>query len=293
MVDNNKTKSLKLRTTFHRTFWLSRELLRLLLATVEREGATWEATGKRPTQKMVYQSSGLGTVQAEAMPRYALACGLLDERLRFTALGDTVFKQDPLLATATTQWLLHYHISTKHGLGPFFWSQLVTDLFRVDSEFDAPQVSQIISRVVAESEGRKLKERDARATATIFLNTYTSPDALGALGILKALGQDRYRVLDPVPPSPWVFALALLDYWRATYGENRLTINLDDLSAPDALGDIFLIGRERINRYLARLQDEGLVEVYRYAPPYQVILRHSDPAPLLEKLYAPDNSEPG
>lgn len=102
------------------------------------------------------------------------------------------------------------------------------------------------------------------------------------------MGDGRYLVQEPDPPSVWAFGLALLDYWRATYGEGRLTINLDDLSAPGALGDIFLIGGGRINRYLQQLADEGYVEVYRLAPPYQVVLRQTDPAPLLEKLYALD-----
>lgn len=99
----------------------------------------------------------------------------------------------------------------------------------------------------------------------------------------------RYLVLDPIPPSVWVFGLALLDFWRARYGFDRLTINLDDLSAPGGLRDIFLISGGRINQYLRRLQEEGYVEVYRLAPPYQVVLRRHDEAPLLEKLYAVDD----
>ena len=278
----------RLRTTFHRTFALSRDQIRQLLDAAARVEEVNPVNRNCLTAEAIRSQTQLGTVQVEAMPRYSRACGLLDERLCLTPFGQTVFDRDPLLETPTTQWLMHYHISAAHGVGPPFWSQTVTSLFKAGDEISHSQVAAYISKVVAETEGRELTERDARSTATVFLGTYTSAEALAQLGILEELTDNRYLVQEPDPPSPWVFGLALLDYWRAAYGENRLTINLDDLSAPGALGDIFLIGPGRINRTLARLQDEGFVEVYRLAPPYQVVLRQTDPAPLLEKLYALD-----
>jgi hypothetical protein len=140
---------------------------------------------------------------------------------------------------------------------------------------------------VVENEGQELKLAYAKTTATAFLNTYLGDDGFGHLGFLQAQRDDRFLVLDPNPPSPLVFGVALLDYWKATYGD-QLTINLDDLSAEGGLGDIFMIGAGRISQYLRLLQDEGYVEVYRYAPPYQVVLLKTDERPLLEKLYVLD-----
>jgi hypothetical protein len=119
-----------------------------------------------------------------------------------------------------------------------------------------------------------------------------STDGLNNLNILKSLDKDSYVVLEPVPPSVWVFGIALLDYWEAHYGFQRLSIDLDELAKKGGLGDIFLIGAGRINQYLRQLQEEGYVEVYRLAPPYQVVLRRLEQRPLLEKLYAVDDNEP-
>lgn len=81
-----------------------------------------------------------------------------------------------------------------------------------------------------------------------------------------------------------------MDYWEARYGFDRLTINLDDLYEDGGLGDIFLMGGGRINQYLHQLQEEGVVELFRVAPPYQLVLVQSDPAPLLKKIYALDDA---
>lgn len=190
-----------------------------------------------------------------------------------------------------TQWMIHYNISTPSGSGPLYWYKLVCHRLRIGEEFTTSELDADIARFAEELHGRPLSVRSIDSARKSFTGTYASNDGLHALKLLTAVDTGRYLVQEPDPPSPWVFGLALLDYWRATYGENRLTINLDDLSAPGALGDIFLIGGGRINRYLQQLADEGYVEVYRLAPPYQVVLRHSDPAPLLEKLYAPDRHD--
>ena len=214
---------------------------------------------------------------------------MLDSDYQLSPFGMLVLKSDPLMELKSTQWLIHYFMSAPSGPGPLYWHRVVSKRLRPGEVFAIAEIENDIVDVEKEFKGRALSKRSVMSARAAFTSTYLNDDGLSALSILTSPDKGRYLVQEPDPPSPWVFGLALLDYWRAAYGENRLTINLDDLSAPGALGDIFLIGGGRINRYLARLQDEGLVEVYRLAPPYQVVLRQTDPAPLLEKLYAPDD----
>jgi hypothetical protein len=95
----------------------------------------------------------------------------------------------------------------------------------------------------------------------------------------------NYRVLEPDPPSAWAFGYALLHYWRSQFGD-QLTINLDELYKEDGLGAIFLCGAGRVNRLLTILQAEGFLDLFRVAPPYQVVLLRSDPQDLLHKMYS-------
>lgn len=288
-LESQGTDKKKFRTTFHRTFALSRDQIRQLLAAAAKVEKTVSANRSCLTSDIIHSETQLGTVQVEAMPRYARACGLLDERLCLTSLGRIVQDRDPLQETRTTQWLMHYYISSPHGLGPQFWTQAVTSLFRFGDEISHSQVARHIARTVAETEKRELSDRDARSTATIFLGAYTSPKALASLRILEELGDGRYLVQDPTPPSIWVFALALLDYWKTRYGLERRTINLDDLYVEGGLGDVFMMGGGRVNSHLHRLQEEGIVQIYSVAPPYQVVLLQRDAQFLLDRLYAHDD----
>lgn len=185
---------------------------------------------------------------------------------------------------------MHYFISADHGVGPSFWFNIVSTRFRIGDEINRDDIAADIELAHLQAEGKEIKANNAKSTATIFLNSYTEPDALGGLGILEEVEDGLYQVLEPDPPSVWVFGLALIDYWQARYGFDRLTINLDDLYEDGGLGDIFLMGGGRINQYLHQLQEEGVVELFRVAPPYQLVLVQSDPAPLLKKIYALDDA---
>lgn len=284
--NSNKNKMNRLGTTFHRSFWLSRPQIRQLLSLASSTEPD-PLSSSCLTAELIREQTQLGTVQVEAMPRYARACGLLDEQLCLTPFGKKAYKYDSLLETMATKWLMHYFISTEHGFGPPFWSYIISTHFKSGDELEHQNIAETISQIHLETNGKQIKQEYAKSTSTIFLKTYIESDALGDLGILQDLGDGRYLVQEPDPPSVWVFGIALLDYWEAHHSTKR-TINLDDLYTDGGLGDIFLMGGGRVNSYLRRLEEEGIVELYRVAPPYQLVLLQRDPQPLLERLYAHD-----
>ena len=104
--------------------------------------------------------------------------------------------------------------------------------------------------------------------------------------LLEEIGETCYRVNDDLDPPPsWVVAYAILDFWKTHFPE-RTTINLDELTEENGVADIFMIGAGKIANVLQKMQLEGFVDLYRVAPPYQVVLLRPDLEALLEKIYA-------
>jgi hypothetical protein len=276
--------SAKLGTAFHESFPLSRPQMGQVLRALAEADQALDMSSATQRQEYLRNASHLGANQVKAVPNYALGAGLVVSNFSLTDFGLEVLANDPLLDKTATQWLMHYYLSAPHGPGPVFWNEVTTNYFRSGDEIAGEIIANRISAVAAREKGRDLASRTIKDTTTVFLGTYLHGDALGNLGILEDLGDFRYLVLDPEPPSAWVFGVALLDYWQGQFGD-RLTINLSDLFASGGLGDLFLVGARQIDEYLSQLQTEGYVDVYRVAHPYQVVLLRQDAQPLLKKLY--------
>jgi hypothetical protein len=209
---------------------------------------------------------------------------LLDFNRQLTPFGQYALSHDRLLEHQGTQWLMHYYLSAPQGPGPAFWHEVVSNFFYVGHEFSKTQLERQIATFVERIKGRALAERTIRSMATIFLGTYLKPDGLGKLALLGESDGERYQVREPVPPPSWAVAYALLDYWTAQF-QDQLTVSLDTLITPGGFTALFLMGQQGFNEVLQALQAEHYVEVYRTAPPYQVVLLRNDPEPLLQKLY--------
>jgi len=280
MTNSNSTN--RLSTAFHESFSLSRLQLSQTLESLDKADDFMDLNSASVRQEYLHSTTHLGTNQAKAVPNYARGSGLIDDNYHLTAFGRKVLTRDKLLESRSTQWLMHYHLCAPHGPGPEFWNILVTTRFLIGEEFTADGITKQIVEIASRLLGKKISDRTAKSTATIFLGSYTKNDGLAALGILQIVQEDHYIVLEPEPSPVWVFGFALLDYWKAHFGD-RLTVNLQDLI--DGLADLFFIGAGRVNRYLGQLQTEGYVDIFRAAPPFQVVLLRQDPNPLLEKIY--------
>jgi hypothetical protein len=274
----------RLKTSFHETFPLSRDALRQVLTVLASTDQPLTSASKR--EDLLRTHTHLGTRYVKVMPRYAVGAGLANSDYSLTPLGQSVVASDTLLEKLDTMWLLHYFMSAPQGPGPVVWHKLACDQLRSGNAFSSKDIEEVIAKYAEEVDGRPLAARSVADTATIYLRTYTKDEGLGRLKILESLASPgTYSVLAPEPPSPWAFGYALLHYWHSLFGD-QVTINLDELYREGGLGSIFLCGAGRVNRLLAALQAEGIVDVYRVAPPYQVVLLHSDPQALLQKMYA-------
>lgn len=274
----------RLGVTFHRTFSLIRPSVSKIIQLAQEVGDKQSLD-----RKTIRQRTNLGTIYVEAMPRYGFGSGLLDRENHLTILGSVVCHYDPLLENVATQWLMHYHLSAPHGPGTAFWHNLVVHRFLPGDEFSHAQIASQILEYVASVRKKPPRKEDAESSATVFLGTYTKTDGLSSLGILEEIRSKNYRVLDPDPPPTWVVAYALLDFWKARFS-NLATINLNDLYGENGLTSLFMISKGRLNAMLEEMQREGMLELYRIAPPYQVVLLRREEQPILEKLYGIENT---
>jgi hypothetical protein len=274
----------RLGTTFHRTFALNRPAVNQVLDVVY--GSANRDKSEDLEQQVFRELTDLGTIYVEAMPRYCIGGGLLKWNYAPTIFGEYAYRHDPLLENVSTQWLMHYHLSAPQGPGPVFWHELVTTRFRSGDEFTVEDISTQIAEIFQRDTGNTLEKDSADRTRTAFLGTYTKSDGLSKLGLLEKIDKNRYRVRDDFEPPPtWAVAYAILDYWQSQFG-GRTTINLESLTAGQSIASVMLIGAGRLGKTLHAMQSEGLVEVYRVAPPYQVVMMRPEPEVALQKIYA-------
>lgn len=282
----NPPQRTRLGASFHRTFPFRRnQVYDVLQVALENETGSW-------SRETLRETSSIGTRQAESAPRYAYGAGLLDEKNNLTAFGKLAYEKDPLLEKAATLWLIHYYLSAPNGYGPTYWCDLVTTRFRTSDTISKEGLAEQIAEHIKRTENRDLAFRYAQSFANVFLKTYIELDGLASLGVLREIESERlYIVEEPDPPPVWAFAVALLDYWQYQFPARGATINLDELYTDGGLTSIFMIGAGRINSYLRTLQQEGIVDVFRVAPPYQVALLNPDPSVALARLYTNDDSD--
>ena len=269
-VQKNRTS-----VTFHRTFSLNRPGITAILTNSDDPS--------RVTRAKYRESTHLGTVQIEAMPHYARACGLMEfGGTKLTSLGQHVLAHDPSLSLPATQWLMHYHLSAPHGPGPRFWHDLTVQLPELGSSFGGAALTEEVARSVQAERGQALAGRSLRTCAAVYAGTYTKPEGLGGLTLLHE-ADGSYTLGEPEPVPPGVLAYALSHYWEGQFGRVQ-TRNLSDLSEPGGFGSLFFLSQFALNRALRGLASRGVLELWLQAPPHQVT-RPPAPEALLDGIY--------
>ncbi len=276
----------RLPTAFHEKFALQRNAVAEVLAVLSKVTDESVLVSKKMREKLIQENSLLGPNKVRSMTNYARGTGLLDERYQPTQLGRIVLTYDESLLREESMWLMHYHMSSPLGPGPEFWHQLVSMLFRTGNQFTKTDIRRMLEDSHFRSKGVPLGESSASSTPTVFVNSYVSSDGLAGLAILNQEGNSN-TVLLPKPSSLWVFAYALIDYWQSEYS-TRLGINLSEVTDEGKLSSIFLMDDRMVNDTLNELEREGIVQVFRTAPPHQLMLLTQNKEMILRKVYAVD-----
>ncbi len=266
---------------FHESFALNLPAVRAILRlSHENEGNI--------TPEIIRDQTSLGPNYVRSMPQYARASGLMEMAgYHLTPLGKVVCLHDPNLENPTTLWAMHYHLSAPQGPGPAFWAHLVTKGLSWGDEVSVKEVAEQIACFQVTQPGTvALKPRTVQTTATVFLGTYTKSDGLGRLGLIKAVsGRTGYvRLSESQSPPVGVVAFALADYWGAHFGE-QITVSLSELARDDGFARIMLMNYGKLDEVLMALKHDSIIDLYRIAPPYQVVRRWSNRNELLTRLY--------
>jgi len=280
------TRQFRVGTVFHETFPLSRPSIEAVLRAL----SSWHRQGS--LFEYLHETTTLGTRYCKAMPHYGQASGLLDKKYALTAFGKQVLANDPFQSRPVTQWLMHYHLSAPHGPGPLFWHALVTRTMRPGRILRSSEVAQQLADILRETGQKEPKPRALQSTATVFLGSYARSDGLSALRVLQEREDGSYEVLYPEPPPLWVLAYTLADFWKHHWGE-QLTVNLSELSKPSGWASIFWMDAGTMGQQLQQLKQEGVIDLYRVAPPYQVVRLWGEQHDFLERVYAGAGSELG
>jgi hypothetical protein len=274
--------------TFHRTFALNRVALAQILPIAVR--VRCDSNHDLPLDDFLRKHTSLGVEYIPAMRRYGVATGLLDGRDGVaTNLGTLAVKHDRQLSLKKTQWLMHYHLSAPQGPGPLFWHGLVTRVLQPGRILNSRNVAQELALILREQNQKEPKPRALQSTATVFLGTYAKSDGLSALRVLEPT-DGGYRVLRPKAPPFWVLAYTLADYWQYHWPD-QVTVNLAELNKPGGWASLFWLDEDALWQQLQRLQQAGVLEVYRVAPPYQVVRLWRDKNAFLNQIYEQRSGE--
>jgi len=265
-------------TAFHETFALNkRSIIEILELAAESDNG-------KVADELLKDKCTLGNNYIKAMPRYARATGLLYfPDFKMTSFGQYVYKHDPTITKLSTLWLMHYHLSAPNGPGPVFWNYAMTKVLKIGDRLDSTILGKEISQNHLITTGKKLEDKTTKDSARVLLRTYSKDDALGKLGITSE-SDGSYLIGEPEPPSAWVIGYALADYWESVF-ENRQGINLSEITSVDSFLNIFFMGTGAFLSKLSEIQKEGLLQIYRIAPPHQLNKLWSNKEEFLEKIY--------
>ena len=273
---------MRLAVSFHRTFPLSRPAISQLLELVSLIGdnSSYEGLSKRE----IREGTSLGTVYAEAMPRYAVAAGLLNDDKRLTPFGRLVCQHDIELLNPSTLWLMHYHMVSPTGCAPLYWREFVIKHFHEDNKLDPDQLASELAEMQENRGGKDLAATTIRPAVTVFLGSYAKDDGLGRLRLVEQNNDGCYTICEPASISLWAFAYMLADFWEGQWGV-RTGINLNSLTEPGGLASLLHLYTGDMNDLLGNMAQHGLVEVQRMVPPYQLVRLWKNKEDILEHLY--------
>ncbi len=280
-------------TAFHQTFKLERprliEVLRYVQSTPnpsDTSSGFVEELGKH---------TSLGSNMCKSFPQYGIGSGLLERDTiagrqwsSLTPFGEAAMTHDPAFQAVPTQWLMHHHLSGENGPGPLFWHIFFSGHFKPSIRFSKDFAEDAVKEAGAREGKSEISSKTIGSTVTAFLGSYLPGGGLDRLGLIHRVVDDEKRFEGAFFPEPLpcaAFGYVLVDHWSRVWGD-KVTVNLDALLVPQGLATILMLTHQTVETYLTQLRRDGLIDLFRVAPPYQVVRAWSDPIEAKTRLLA-------
>jgi len=263
--------------SFHRGFGLVRSAVALVLSLI--------ANGK--TKKEAKKELGLGPDQCTAAIGYCERSGLIFQD-SVSEFGQAALSNDPTLSKTTTQWIMHYFLSSPHRYAPNYWAFLTSEFLGKHDTLSSASLGKIVVDFTKNASGQELEERTGKTAATGFVSTYSQEEGLGLLKFLEAKGNGsgQYQVCSPQPLPAAAFACILADYWPTLAPQGEATVELGAITRGE-LAQVLHQSEAQLNALLAELSapSVGLLQRQRLYTPYTVTRQRLDAATVWEQLY--------
>jgi hypothetical protein len=253
-------KEEKVAISYHRGFGL----VRTAVASVLRSFASGNS------RQQVEAELTLGPDQFTAAFNYCERSGLISQE-KPTAFGLTALEHDASLSESSTQWVMHYFLSSPSLNAPNYWASLTLNHLPLLGQLGQAQLSSAITDYSQEISGWEPSERTIKSGATAYLSTYGKEDGFGTLGILEEGSSRQYTIRQPRAVSVGAFACLLADYWQRHWPD-RSDVVLEQITQGE-LARVLLLSENKVNDLLGSLAapDLALVKRQRKHTPYQVL----------------------
>jgi len=198
-----------------------------------------------------------------------------DGTIALSLFGRVQATRPTRLSDTRTQWLMHYHLSASQGPGPLFWHQAITRFFEIEATFEKSDWLSVSKR----NFGANLSDSTISHAWDAFTKTY-SGGALKELGLLIPAGLGKkptqYQFTMPfVGLGSDAFAFVLVDHWEREWNDS-VTVGIDRLYESGGLAQLLFLTTSQIDEYLTEMVNDGWIDIYRVAPPYQIARRWDD-----------------
>lgn len=264
---------------FHQTFAPETEALAQLLRVASNNN---DFHTKEEISSLTMIPTGESSGKVVPHIYYAAAMNLIEfdkkdnkYSLSLTALGRTIYKEDPFLTEDLTRIVCHYEVANKYS-STLLWSYLFNRYIPVSGNtFLQNNFSNTVNR----------EFEIAKVNLSPLRSFYSAERSFASISILSIEG-DKYTV------SPhsinrvyrYVYAYLLLKNWE-THLPNQSEITFTDLTDVLGFGNPFIWNEHTVMEVLELLQDQGVIVVNRQLSPITIIKQVSSDY-CLSKLYS-------
>ena len=267
--------------TFHETFSLERQNISKLLDAIAQNPFVSDVEIADATGIGIGKTGKGGKVRPTI--KYAAFCGLLNTQsdskgMFLTQAGLVVRENDEWLNSPTTQWLMHYFLSSKE-VGATAWIHFVHEFLPFRDEFERETVRDFLDSI-----NPTLNEKTRVANVGLLFKSYIDNSGLYRTKIFREVVKDRFFKETSTYPNVYLAAYILAEIWDAKHPE-KTGVEPSVLLEPGHFATTMNMNKTDVQDCLNEMNAVGLIEQMREAPPFQVVRRWTNKFELLQRAY--------